>query len=94
MVTQMAVPVLVLAAIVLAVTLVRMTMTRLEDGRNVAEIVRHYGCSHEDAVALYRRARLVGFGAAYRAMFGRRPIPPQTRVTGAPFRTANHSAHD
>lgn len=87
---------IVLGLVVAAVLVVRTVSNRYSDARNIDRLCQRYGCSREDGTLLYLRAREVGFGAAYREVFGTRIITPNVRPAPRPTGQAatKHSAND
>jgi hypothetical protein len=74
------------------------------DDANIRRLAAHEGCSIEDARRLYAIARIEGYGAAHRAVFGRAPdaasaephsgseVAPEPDGDGEPVLTAAGSA--
>lgn len=87
---------IVLGLVVIAALLVRAATNRYSDARNIDRLCERYGCSREDGALLYLRSREVGFGAAYREIFGTRIITPNVRPAPRPTNQAatKHSAND
>lgn len=48
---------------------------RATDERNIRVLAEHVGCTRAEARRLYRRAREIGYGAAYAEVFPGRAIP-------------------
>jgi hypothetical protein len=88
--------VIVLGLVVVAALIVRTIANRYSDERNIDRLCQRYGCSREDGALLYLRSREVGFGAAYREVFGARIITPNVRPAPRPTQQAatKHSAND
>ena len=86
----------VAALLVVAALIVRTITNRYSDARNIARLCQRYGCSREDGTLLYLRSREVGFGAAYREVFGTRIITPNVRPAPRPTSQAatKHSGND
>ena len=82
--------------VVVAALIVRTITNRYSDARNIARLCQRYGCSREDGTLLYLRSREVGFGAAYREVFGTRIITPNVRPAPRPTSQAatKHSGND
>ena len=87
---------IVLGLVVVAALIVRTITNRYSDARNIARLCQRYGCSREDGTLLYLRSREVGFGAAYREVFGTRIITPNVRPAPRPTSQAatKHSGTD
>lgn len=87
---------IVLGLVVVAALIVRTITNRYSDARNIARLCQRYGCSREDGTLLYLRSREVGFGAAYREVFGTRIITPNVRPAPRPTSQAatKHSGND
>lgn len=87
---------IVLGLLVVAALIVRAAANRYSDARNIDRLCQRYGCSREDGALLYLRSREVGFGAAYREIFGTRIITPNVRPAPRPTAQAatKHSAND
>jgi hypothetical protein len=87
---------IVLGLLVVAALIVRAAANRYSDARNIDRLCERYGCSREDGALLYLRSREVGFGAAYREIFGTRIITPNVRPAPRPTNQAatKHSAND
>jgi hypothetical protein len=87
---------IVLGLLVGAALIVRAAANRYSDARNIDRLCQRYGCSREDGALLYLRSREVGFGAAYREIFGTRIITPNVRPAPRPTSQAatKHSAND
>lgn len=49
--------------------MVRYQARLADDQHNIAALQRQLGCTHAQADALYRVARVEGYGAAYREVF-------------------------
>ena len=87
---------IVLGLVVVAALIVRTITNRYSDARNIERLCQRYGCSREDGTLLYLRSREVGFGAAYREVFGTRIITPNVRPAPRPTSQAatKHSGND
>lgn len=87
---------IVLGLVVVAALVLRAGANRYSDARNIDRLCERYGCSREDGALLYLRSREVGFGAAYREIFGTRIITPNVRPAPRPTNQAatKHSAND